>query len=143
MKVRIMTLKDYEKVYSLWSSGPGIGLRSLDDSEEGIKKFLIRNPRTCFIAELGGEIAGTIISGHDGRRAYIYHLVVRPEYRHRGIGRTLVGTVEEALRREGINKIALAAFKTNTGGNRFWEKLGFPERKDLVYHNKSLNPENL
>ncbi|MDR2028516.1 MAG: GNAT family N-acetyltransferase [Treponema sp.] len=143
MKVRIMTLEDYEKVYSLWSSGPGIGLRSLDDSEAGIKSFLNRNPRTCFVAELGGELAGTILSGHDGRRAYIYHLAVGPEYRRQGIGRALAGAVEEAMRGEGINKIALVAFKTNTGGNGFWEKLGFAERKDLVYRDKSVNRENL
>jgi ribosomal protein S18 acetylase RimI-like enzyme len=88
-------------------------------------------------------MAGALISGHDGRRAYIYHLVVGPAYRRRGIGRTLVETAEEALRREGIHKISLVAFKTNTGGNRFWEKLGFPERNDLAYHDKNLNPENL
>jgi ribosomal protein S18 acetylase RimI-like enzyme len=142
MKIRIMTLTDYEKAYALWTSGQGIGLRSLDDSREGIRRFLDRNPRTCFVAELGEAIAGTILSGHDGRRAYMYHLLVGPEYRKRGIGRALVEAVEKAVREEGINKIALVAFNANAGGNRFWEKLGFSRRSDLVYRDKGINPEN-
>jgi hypothetical protein len=51
--------------------------------------------------------------------------------------------VERAMLWEGINKVSLVAFKTNTGGKQFWEKMGFSERQDLAYHDKSINPENL
>ncbi len=43
MNIRIMTISDYEKVYSLWLSTPNMGLNNLDDSKEGISKYLDRN----------------------------------------------------------------------------------------------------
>jgi hypothetical protein len=50
--------------------------------------------------------------------------------------------VEKAMAEEGINKIALVAFKTNKTGNDFWEGRGYAERSDLSYRNRSLNPDN-
>jgi ribosomal protein S18 acetylase RimI-like enzyme len=137
-----MKKEDYERVYALWAGTAGVGMRSLDDSEQGIGKFLERNPRTCFVAELEGSVAGVILSGHDGRRAYIYHTAVAEKYRNRGIGTTLVEAVEKAMMEEGINKIALVAFKSNKAGNDFWEGRGYAERSDLSYRNRSLNPDN-
>ena len=140
--IRIMTIGDYREVYGLWASTEGMGLRSLDDSFEGIEKFLSRNPRTCFVAEAGGEIAGVILSGQDGRRAYIYHAAVSEKNRGKGIGRALTQAVEKAMKGEGINKIALVVFNRNEAGNNFWEKQGFGTRPDLVYRDKSLNEAN-
>jgi ribosomal protein S18 acetylase RimI-like enzyme len=144
--IRVMTIDDYENVYGLWNTTAGMGMRSLDDSEAGIRTFLERNPRTCFIAltEVDGkaEITGVILSGHDGRRGFIYHTAVKAEYRGQGIGVALAAAAEAALRDEGINKVALVAFRTNETGNRFWEQRGYSERTDLVYRNKSLNPDN-
>ena len=71
MIIRIMTIDDYEGVYKLWMSCAGMGLNNLDDSKEGIEKFLRRNPETCFVAEEDAEIVGVILSGNDGRRGYI------------------------------------------------------------------------
>jgi ribosomal protein S18 acetylase RimI-like enzyme len=146
--IRLLRIEDWEAVFRLWSGSAGMGLRPLDDSPAGIRRFIERNPQTCFVAELprsaGAKqtIAGVILSGHDGRRGYIYHMAVSAEFRRHGIGRTLVSAVETAMAVEGIHKIALVAFKTNEEGNRFWEKIGYARRDDLYYRNKSINPEN-
>jgi len=137
-----MTREDYAGAAALWRSACEVRLRALDDSEDGIARFLARNPRTCFVAERGGILAGALLSGHDGRRGFIYHAAVRAEYRSQGLGSALLSAAEQALRREGIHKIALAACKTNAAGNRFWEKRGFFVRDDLVYRDKSVNEEN-
>lgn len=138
MKIRIMNLADYEPVYQLWLTCPGMGLNNLDDSEEGIGRFLNRNPSTCFVAEDGQKIVGVIIAGNDGRRGYIYHTAVSPDYRRRGIGSKLVTAAMNALKEQGINKAALVVFSKNQDGNRFWEKMGFTVREDLVYRNKAI-----
>jgi ribosomal protein S18 acetylase RimI-like enzyme len=138
-----MTIADYPAALQLWTSMGGVGLRSLDDSEAGIRRFLERNPRTCFAALRGEVLRGLILSGHDGRRGYIYHAAVKPEYRRQGIGKALVAAVEEAMIREGIHKLALVVFADNPGGNAFWEGQGFSLREDLRYRNKSLNPDNI
>ena len=138
MLIRIRTIEDYDKVYALWLSCKGMGLNDVDDSREGIERYLKRNPDTCFVAEEEGEILGVILTGHDGRRGYIYHTAVHPGYRRRGIGEGLVGAAVEALRRNGISKAALVAFSKNEEGNAFWERMGFAERSDLTYRNRAL-----
>ncbi len=139
MQIRLMRIEDYEKVYQLWISCRGMGLNNLDDSEEGIRRFLNRNPETCFVAEENDEIIGAILAGHDGRRGYIYHTAVASEYRHRSIGSKLVSQAVNALKACGINKVALVVFSHNTDGNAFWEKNGFTAREDLVYRNRALS----
>lgn len=138
MNVRLMTINDYEKVYELWLSCAGMGLNNLDDSKEGIERFLNRNPETCFVAETEQRIIGVIIAGNDGRRGYIYHTAVEPDHRHQGIATELVNKAMEALKALGINKTALVVFSNNTDGNIFWEKNGFTSRQDLIYRNKTI-----
>lgn len=137
MKIRPMIISDYEDVYSLWMSCTGMGLNNLDDSKEGIERFLNRNPDTCFVAE-DEKIVGVIMTGNDGRRGYIYHTSVNPEYRHQQIGTKLVNASLTALSEQGINKVALVVFNRNETANAFWEKQGFSVRNDLVYRNKAL-----
>ena len=138
MNIRKMVINDYEEIYALWLSCAGMGLNNLDDSKEGIDKFLKRNPDTCFVAEVDNKIVGVIMTGTDGRRGYIYHTAVHPNNRKMGIGRKLVNTTLQALNDCGINKVALVVFERNENGNLFWEKLGFTVREDLVYRNKTI-----
>lgn len=142
MEIVKMKISNYENIFKLWTSTPGMGLRNLDDSKEGIDKFLRRNPTTNFIAEEDGKIVGSILCGHDGRRGYIYHTAVDMRYRGKGIGKKLVNSVINALKREGINKAALVVFTNNEVGNGFWRSMGWEKREDLNYYNLSINKEN-
>lgn len=139
VQVRTMTIADYDSVYDLWIHTPGMGLNSTDDSKEGIEKYLKRNPTTSFVAEENGKLVGVIMAGHDGRRGYIHHTAVLPEYRKQGIASRLVERALFALDMEGIKKVALVAFSKNEIGNAFWEKRGFSVREDLVYRNKNIH----
>ena len=138
MILRKMKLEDYDNVYALWMSCAGMGLNNLDDSRSGIEKFLNRNPDTCYVAIDNNIIVGVIMVGNDGRRGYIYHTSVHPDYRKQGIGRKLVDTALDSLLKLGINKVALVVFDRNKAGNEFWEKMGFTTRNDLIYRNKAL-----
>lgn len=138
MLFRKMEITDYDKVYSLWMKTPGLGLNDIDDSIDGIRRFLNRNPETCFVAENEGEINGSILAGHDGRRGYIYHTCVDVKFQNKHIGTMLVKNSLGALRKENITKVALVVFEKNIQGNRFWETLGFTARTDLVYRNLAL-----
>lgn len=139
VNIRVMSITDYDGIYNLWINTPGMGLNSTDDSREGIGKYLKRNPTSSFVAECDGIIVGVIMAGHDGRRGYIHHTAVLPDYRNQGIAKRLVDSVMDALDREGINKVALVAFKKNDIGNGFWENIGFNDRTDLVYRNKNIH----
>lgn len=138
MQIRLMQLEDYSQVYQLWFSCKGMGLNDLDDSQEGIERYLKRNQETCFVAQEGERIVGVILSGHDGRRGYIHHTAVHPDHRGKGIGTALVEQAMAALERCGIHKAALVVFKRNQTGNDFWERRGFTDREDLVYRNRAI-----
>lgn len=138
MTIREMTIEDYEAVYSLWMSCVGMGLNNLDDSKEGVGRFIERNPETSLVAIVDSLIVGVIMVGNDGRRGYIYHTAVHPEYRKRGIAKQLVDAAMKVLSALGIHKVALVVFERNDKGNAFWESQGFTVRNDLVYRNKAL-----
>lgn len=140
--IRLMKLDDYDELLALWQSIDGMGMRSLDDSRQGIERFLKRNPNTCFVHEVDEKIVGAILSGHDGRRGYIYHAAVHQDFRNKKIGKGLVDSALKALKVEGINKAALVVFKDNALGNNFWEQYGFFKRSDLNYRNMSINSDN-
>lgn len=139
MVIRLLSPEDYDAVYALWENTPGVGLNNIDDSYEGFRKYIMRNPFTSFVASEDGEVIGVILCGHDGRRGFIYHTTVAIQHRGKGSGRALVNAALDALINEGISKVALVVFNTNESGNTFWEKLGFSKREDLVYRNLSLN----
>jgi ribosomal protein S18 acetylase RimI-like enzyme len=140
MEIRKMTIGDYEKVYALWLSCKGMGLNDLDDSREGIEKYLDRNPDTCFVAVEGEEILGAVLAGNDGRRGIFSHTAVSPDRRYEGIGKALVNAAVNAFRELGIHKVNLVVFSRNEAGNAFWEKMGFTKRDDLTYRNYLIDP---
>lgn len=138
-----MTLDDYENVHALWMRIKGFSIRSIDDSKEGVERFLKRNPGISVVAEEDGRIVGAILCGHDGRRGCLYHVCVDPDYRLRGIGKSMVVFAMEALRKEKINKVSLIAFTQNDIGNAFWKEIGWTKREDLNYYDFTLNTANI
>lgn len=143
MTIRAMTLEDYTKVHQLWMNIKGFAIRSIDDSREGVARFLERNPGISVVAEDGEKIVGAILCGHDGRRGCMYHVCVDPEYRLQGIGKSMVVYAMQALKKEHINKVSLIAFTQNDIGNAFWKEIGWNRREDLNYYDFTLNTENI
>ena len=139
--LRKVTTEDYDAIYALWTSTEQSrrALNPVDDARDGIARYLDRNPDTCFAAVKEGKIIGVILAGHDGRRGIIHHLCVHPQFRRQGVAGTLVAAAEEALRREGIQKVFGLVFKDNEPANGFWESRGYSLRTNLNYRNKSLN----
>ncbi|MBR4303875.1 MAG: GNAT family N-acetyltransferase [Clostridia bacterium] len=138
--VRIMTEKDIQAVIDMWYSTPNMALNNVDDTPEGVARFLRRNPGLSFVAEEQGAIVGVILGGHDGRRGYIYHASVLPEYRSHGIGSELAQACINAVRAEGIVKMAVVLFAKNSRGSEFWQRQGFVKRDDLEYQDQFILP---
>ena len=141
--IRTMQIEDYDQVYALWMSIHGFSIRSIDDSREGVARFLRRNPDTSVVAVADGRGVGAILCGHDGRRGCLYHVCVREEYRMHGIGRAMVVACMNALKKEEISKVSLIAFTANDVGNAFWKRIGWTKREDLNYYDFVLNRENI
>ena len=141
--IRTMTIEDYDGVYALWMTIHGFAIRSIDDSREGVERFLRRNPTTSVVAVEDGKIVGSILCGHDGRRGCLYHVCVHQDYRMRGIGKAMVVYAMNALKEEQISKVSLIAFTKNDIGNVFWNQIGWTKRLDLNYYDFTLNEKNI
>ena len=141
--IRSMEEADYEKVFGLWKTIKGFGIRSVDDSKEGVIRFIRRNPGISVVAEANGQVVGAILCGHDGRRGCFYHVCVREEFRQQGIGKNMAVYAMNALKKEEISKVSLIAFTKNDIGNAFWNRIGWTKRQDLNYYDFVLNDENI
>lgn len=138
-----MTMEDYKEVYELWKTISGFGIRSIDDSYEGVERFLERNPFTSVVAIEDGKIVGSILCGHDGRTGCFYHVCVEKAYRNRGIATQMAEACITALKKENINKATLVAFRNNKMGNACWHELGWTERTDFNQYELILNENNI
>ncbi len=141
MRIDIMTIEDYDELFALWVATPGMGLYDVDDSREGIARYLERNPETSFVArDDDGLLMGAVLAGHDGRRGFIHHTAVREQCRRRGVARALTDRVYEAMREQKIPKVFLVVYKDNDVGNALWDGLGYTVREDIFYRDFVLMP---
>ena len=143
MTIREMKIEDYDNVFALWKTIIGFGIRCVDDSREGIERFLKWNPGLSVVAEEEGKIVGAILCGSDGRRGCLYHVCVHKDYRRQGIGKTMVIWCMEKLKELQIYKVSLIAFTQNDIGNAFWKEIGWTKREDLNYYDFTLNEKNI
>lgn len=125
MIIRSMTPRDSDTVLSLWKKTPGMGLNNRDDSPIGLERFLARNLGLSVIAEENGQVVGALLTGHDGRRGFFYHLAVDVDHQRQGIARQMVTKALESLQEAKISKVLIFVRANNEIGKRFWASLGF------------------
>jgi len=135
--IRPMYVADYECARKLWEKTEGIGLREAD-SRAKIADLLSRNAGLSYVCEQRERIIGTILCGYDGRRGYIYHLAVDEENRLKGIGKNLVEVCLKELKKKGGDKCHLFVFNDNETGKKFWSKLGWTNREDIMVYSRSI-----
>jgi len=128
--IRLMTLEDYPTVLSLMQQTPGLSIRDAD-SLQATARYLERNPGLSFVAEEAGQIVGCVMSGHDGRRGFLQHLMVLPSHRRQGLAHSLVESCVKELTAQGIQKVHLDVFRSNTAAQSFWENQGWQRREDI------------
>jgi N-acetylglutamate synthase len=142
VQYRTMELSDFDQVLTLWKASEGIGL-GMDDTLEGINRYLKRNPEMSFVAMNGDQLVGAALCGHDGRRGYLHHLAVHPNYRRKGTGKELAKMCLEALQRAGISKCNIFVYIDNLNAIRFWEETGWEQRKRLILMSKEISAYDL
>lgn len=141
MQIVDLTLDRYDEVLALMRRTPGISVRDAD-SPEATARYLARNPGLSFIVEADGRVVGCALCGHDGRRGYLQHVVVEPEYRRRGIAQALVARCLDGLAQIGIAKVHLDVLVTNASAHAYWSKRGWQRRDDIQRYSfvRSANP---
>jgi len=137
-RIRPFRMPDYAQVRALWeNAGPGLSLRPSDEESE-IEKKLTRDPDIFLVAEVGEKIIGVVIGAWDGRRGWIHHLTVCPEFRGKGIAKALVRTIEERLKAKGCLKVNLLVHSSNTVARKLYQSLGYSEMHGIIAMGKEL-----
>ena len=123
-------MDNYNEIISLWKKA-GINVGSSDTKEE-IEKMLNRNPNLFLVGKIDGKVIAVVLGGYDGRRGYVHHLAVDPDYQNMGYGRQLMNELIERLKKMRVHKIHLFIEKYNRSVIDFYQKLGWEIRNDLV-----------
>ncbi len=137
-QIRLMRPEDYESVIALWQRA-GLPFEPEGrDSPHAIARQLQTSGDFMFVAEADGQIIGTVFGSHDGRKGWINRLAIDPSYRRRGLAQQLIRRAEEALARAGIIIVAALVEAPNEPSRELFSKLGYEERRDIIYFRKFL-----
>jgi ribosomal protein S18 acetylase RimI-like enzyme len=79
----------------------------------------------------GGTLIGSVMTGFDGHRGWVYYLAVAPARRREGLGHHLMDAAEAWLRARGVPKLQLMVRASNEEALGFYEALGL-ERQEVV-----------
>ncbi len=123
-QLRYMLESDLPAARGLWAETEGVELAE-GDSEVELAAYLQRNPAMSFVGVCDERLIGAVLGGHDGRRGFIYHLAVAPEFRGAGLGRALVDESLAALKAAAIGRVLLLVSRDNLAGQTFWTKRGW------------------
>ena len=130
MQIRPMTINDYDEVFAMWQITTKRALSKADERDQ-IERYLLRNAGMSQVAVVDGKIVGTVLAGHDGRRGFVHHMAVLPDYRRRHIGHRLAEKAIEMISRDGIDKTHIFCYQNNETGQNFWKDFGFEKRDDV------------
>ena len=132
--IRSMIPSDISMVRQLWTA-VGFDLTRSDSVVE-VTRMLEHNPEFCLILELAlsGEphIIGSVLGGFDGRRGWVHHLTILPEYQGQGYGKHLMTHLMQAFTTHGVVK-----FKLEIAGDKprlieFYQRQGWDLRSELT-----------
>jgi [ribosomal protein S18]-alanine N-acetyltransferase len=84
------------------------------------------------IAVEGGELAGFVLAQFGNRSVHLALLGVAPEYQRRGLGRQLMGWVEESASVAGLFLMQLEVRANNHRALRFYTMRGYRETARAV-----------
>ncbi|EHC84963.1 Acetyltransferase YpeA [Salmonella enterica subsp. enterica serovar Rubislaw str. A4-653] len=93
MEIRVFRQEDFEEVITLWERCDL--LRPWNDPEMDIERKVNHDVSLFLVAEVSGEVVGTVMGGYDGHRGSAYYLGVHPEFRGRGIANALLNRLEK------------------------------------------------
>jgi ribosomal protein S18 acetylase RimI-like enzyme len=128
--------EEVEFVLALWRQAEATP--SVTDNADDLRRAVSDSEASVLVAEVDGQLVGSIIGTFDGWRGNIYRLAVHPSYRRRGIARALVAEVEKRLAQQGTKRITALVEKNHPWATGFWQTVGYGLDSRIVRHVRSL-----
>jgi ribosomal protein S18 acetylase RimI-like enzyme len=120
----------YKDIVNIWKKA-GIEVGSSDTKEE-IEKMMKKNPHLFLMGKKDEKVVAVVLGGYDGRRGYVHHLAVDPDFQNKGIGESLMNELTLRFKAMGVHKIHLFIEKYNMSVLKFYKKMGWQVRDDLI-----------
>ena len=127
---------ELDAVLALWHAADASISRT--DTDEDLLQVMDDESAQVFVAEIEGEIIGSIIGTFDGWRGNIYRLAVHPRYQRRGIARALVSKAEDYMVGKGAQRITALVEKEHASAMGFWEGVDYEIDSRMVRFVKNI-----
>lgn len=139
MTLRPITLSDLSPLIALWRLA---GLKiSPTDTITGLRRHIgVSGNLALALCALDGTIIGSVLGSDDGRRGWINHLAIHPDYQGQGLGRLLITTITARLKAQGCEKINLLITGPNQKVIPFYQANGFGF-DDIIYMTKWMSDD--
>ncbi len=137
MKIRDIQEEDISRVLELWKKYGEY--HSWLDSPDAVGRRVEKQADLFLVAEIEGQIVGSVMGSYDGRFAFVARLVVVPSYRRRGIATRLMEEVERRLREKGATQASLLIEQDNYSAISLYKKMGYQLFKNVSYMRKRLS----
>jgi RimJ/RimL family protein N-acetyltransferase len=134
MTMRPITLEDLTSLITLWRVA---GLKiSPTDTVTGLRRHIgVSGNLAIALYATDGTIIGSVLGSDDGRRGWVNHLAIHPDYQGQGLGRLLIETIAARLKAQGCEKINLLITGPNQKVIPFYHANNFGF-EDILYMTK-------
>ena len=130
MKIEQFTIDMYHEVHQIWKK-TGLSLGKSDTKEE-VQQVLNHSQDLFIVGKIDDKIVAVVMGAFDGRRGYVHHLAVDPEYQRSGLGKEIMEELHNRFTEKNIVKVHLFIEVDNEGVIEFYKKVGWHSREDLV-----------
>ena len=119
-------------------SFPEAPILSEDYHKQKLERTVMKAPDSLKVAVLNDEVVGWLWLRTERDRStnerfgYIKSIIVKPQYRHQGLGRRLLEAAEEYFLNLGIDRVDLIVSETNYGATLFFEDAGFQRKHSTM-----------
>ena len=139
MKIRSLTMFDYDQIVALWKRSELPFKPSGRDRKEAVQAQMVANPDFFLGAYEDDRLVGAVVATSDGRKGWINRLAVDPDFRGRGVAEALIAESEKTLRKHGLRIFCALIEDYNKSSMQLFKKCGYKEHGDIVYFSKRDN----
>jgi ribosomal protein S18 acetylase RimI-like enzyme len=141
MEIRKLTINNYEEIIKLWTRASLPYKQKGRDRKEAIAAEMRANPNFFLGAFEDNRLIGMIIISCDMRKGWLNRLAIDPDYRHRGIAKTLIAESEKILRKRGFRIFCALIEDWNAASKKLFNECGYVEHHDIIYFSKRDSDE--
>lgn len=137
IQIKQMQNSDFPEVLSLWKKA-GLDISNSKLELIDMKITIVLNSNSCLVLIKDEKIIGAALGAFNGRRAWIYHFAIHPDFQHQGYGALLLKKVEKQLKKKGAYRVHLGVAYTNLKVLGFYQKHGYSVVNDALWMGKNI-----